>query len=434
MNSVGASRSPARVCLLLLSSITVPAAAIAGELRPETVAAFNRYLTVAEQRIAKQLGDPRVFLYVNTLPAAERRQAFESLRQDEIYLTPLTTRDPSGGEMAIPDGMVHHWLGTVFIPRASVTDVLNVVQDYNHKQDVYPEVVKSRLISRDGEHFKAMMRFREHHVITVTLDTEHDVVYTELDPTHWYSRSYSTRVSQVEDAGKPGEHDLPDGDGNGFMWRIDTYWHFAQQDGGTYLEVEAISLSRAIPSGVGWMVKPFITSVPRESLHDTLSCTRAAVAVRLKAAGKSQGAGARDGTSGMKNHEPVRLRKKERTEVPDANQALRDFYRQSDRRARYHLLSGGVDLLSFPHRAVLCRSESGFRSLHAHRGRPGAVAARRKMVPAGTDSARSPHRSGSVPSVRIPEGVAVPQEAFLRRKPLSGPGFLGGDGSCARHH
>jgi hypothetical protein len=271
-----------QIGFLLLSLITLPVVARPGELSPETLAAFNRYVTLTEQRMTRQLNDPHVFLYVNALPAGERRQALESLRRGEVYLARITTRNPSGAEIAVPDGMIHHWLGTAFIPGATVNEVLNVVQDYDHKQDVYPEVVKSHLISREGEHFKAMMRFREHHVITVVLDTEHDIVYTELDPTHWYSRSYSTRVSQVEDAGKAGEHDLSDGDGAGFMWRIDSFWRFAQQDGGTYLEVEAISLSRAIPTGVGWMIKPFITSVPRESLKDTLSCTRSAVLAGLK--------------------------------------------------------------------------------------------------------------------------------------------------------
>ncbi|HEV2382402.1 MAG TPA: hypothetical protein VG206_21765 [Terriglobia bacterium] len=283
MKVIGAFRSITPTCLLLLSMTAAAVLGRSGDLKPETLAGFDRYVTLTEQRATKQLSDPQVFLYVNTLGTGERSRALESLRQGEVYMAPLVTRDPSGAAIAIPDGMIHHWLGTVFIPHASLDDVLNVVQDYNHKHDFYPEVVKSRLISRDGEHFKATMRFREHHVITVTLDTEHDIVYTELDPAHWYSRSYSTRVSQVENPGKSGEHDLPDGEGAGFMWRIDTYWRFAQQEGGTYLEVEAISLSRAIPAGVGWMVKPFIASVPRASLEDTLRCTRSAVQARFKA-------------------------------------------------------------------------------------------------------------------------------------------------------
>ena len=267
----------ARTGLLLLIVAAVRTPAHAGDLKPETLVAFKRYVTLTEKRIARQLSDPQAFLYINTLSAEDRDRALATLRQGDVYMVRLTTRDPSGQEIAVPDGMIHHWLATVFIPQASLNDVVKVVQDYDHKQDIYPEVVKSHLISRDGEHFRAMMRFREHHVITVTLDTEHDIVYTPVDSSHWYSRSYSTRVSQVEGAGTPEEHDLPDGEGAGFMWRIDSYWRFVQQDGGTFVEVEAISLTRAIPTGVGWIVKPFVASVPRESLHDTLSCTRSAV-------------------------------------------------------------------------------------------------------------------------------------------------------------
>jgi hypothetical protein len=281
--------------------------AVAGDLEPETLNAFNRYVSLTEARIAKQVSDPNVLLYVNTLSQPLRGQAFATLRQGGIYIIAMTTLAPSGDKISIPDGLVFHWLGDAFIPGASVTDVLGVVQDYDHKQNVYPEVVGSHLISRDGEHFRAAIRFREHHVITVTLDTEHDVTYTELDPTHWYSRSYSTRVSQVEDAGKPGEHDLPDGQGAGYVWRIDSFWRFLQQDGGVYVEVEAIVLSRGIPAGLAWLIRPLMASLPRESLHDTLECTRSAVLKRMqsrnqeskarskKSEFRSQNSGARSG-------------------------------------------------------------------------------------------------------------------------------------------
>ena len=266
--------------LWLCSATTAPA--LAGGLKGETLAAFNQYVATAEARMARRLSDPDVFLYISTLPSPERQRAYASLKGGEVYMRALASGDGSSGDASVPDGMIHHWLGTVFIPGASEGEVLKVVQDYDHKRDVYPEVVRSRLISRDGEHFKAAMRFREHHVITVTLDTEHDVTYTQVDPAHWYSRSYATRISQVENAGKPDERDLPVGLGVGFMWRLDTYWRSEERDAGVYLEVEAISLSRGIPAGLAWLIKPFLTSVPRESLQDTLGYTRFAVLAKLK--------------------------------------------------------------------------------------------------------------------------------------------------------
>lgn len=121
----------------------------------------------------------------------------------------------------------------------------------------------------------------------MTIDTEHDVTYTEADPTHCYSRSHSTRVSQVENAGTPEEHNLPDGQASGFLWRIASYWRLVEREGGVYLEEEVITLSRAVPSGLRWIAEPFLSSVPRESLQDTLGLTRSAVLAKLKSASKA---------------------------------------------------------------------------------------------------------------------------------------------------
>ena len=45
------------------------------------------------------------------------------------------------------------------------------------------------------------------------------------------------------------------------------------RDGGLYMQIESISLTRSIPNGFGWVIKPFVESVPRESLEFTLRST-----------------------------------------------------------------------------------------------------------------------------------------------------------------
>jgi hypothetical protein len=45
-----------------------------------------------------------------------------------------------------------------------------------------------------------------------------------------------------------------------------------------YVQCESISLTRGIPFGVGWIVRPFVTSIPRETLEFTLETTRKALA------------------------------------------------------------------------------------------------------------------------------------------------------------
>jgi hypothetical protein len=71
------------------------------------------------------------------------------------------------------------------------------------------------------------------------------------------------------------------GHGGGFLWRMNSYWRFEEKERGVYVEVESISLTRDIPTGLGWMIRPFVTSIPRESLLMTLGSTRSAVEARV---------------------------------------------------------------------------------------------------------------------------------------------------------
>ena len=73
--------------------------------------------------------------------------------------------------MICPGGMIHHWVGVVFIPGAKLEDVLAVLEDYDHQSTYYsPDVERSKIESRDGDHFRVFLRFRRHKVITVVLE------------------------------------------------------------------------------------------------------------------------------------------------------------------------------------------------------------------------------------------------------------------------
>ncbi len=255
-----------------------PTAACAADLEPKTVEAFNYYVEATEARIASELGKPGAFLHIEGLPEPQRSTVLTSVRKGEIYMDRLSTRDASGSVIEAPDALIHHWIGAVFIPGATLRQVLNLVQDYNRHQDIYqPEVIRSKLIQRDGDTFKIYYRLQEKKVITVTLNTDHEVQYFPLDSTHCRSRSVATRIAEVVDAGLPTEHEKPIGHDDGFLWRLDSYWRFEEKDRGVYVEVESISLTRDIPTGLGWLIKPFVTSIPRESLLMTLGDTREAL-------------------------------------------------------------------------------------------------------------------------------------------------------------
>jgi hypothetical protein len=249
---------------------SLPAAALppASELKPATVAAFDNYARQLEARHDVDLSAGAPFLWVDTLPEAARKANSDKLARGEVVMQQLARPD-------CPDGIIHHWIGTIFIPGITLPQLLKLLQDYDHHSTYYsPEVTASKLHARNGGEFKIFLRFRRKKVITVVLNTNHTVRYTTLSPTRAASRSVSTRVAQAEDADRPDGPEKPVGNDGGYLWRINAYWRFEQKDGGVYVQCESISLSRTIPAVVRWFVAPIVDGITRESLAFTLTATR----------------------------------------------------------------------------------------------------------------------------------------------------------------
>jgi hypothetical protein len=262
--------SAAAVVLLALIGATPASSA---ELKPPTVTAFNRYVQATEQRMKD---DPQ-FLWVDGLPASQQRAVLEALRRGELVIERLTTRQ-SGKEIDMPDGMVHHWIGVVFVPGGTVDKTLSLLQDYDHHAQIYaPAVAASKLLSRDGNNFRVYLRFLMKKVITVVVNTENDARFSRDAPNRASSRIYSTRIAEVDAPGTPSEREKSVGNDGGYLWRLYSYWRVLERDGGTYVQCESISLTRDIPLGFAWLVRPFVTSIPRESLEFTLTTTRNAL-------------------------------------------------------------------------------------------------------------------------------------------------------------
>jgi hypothetical protein len=108
----------------------------------------------------------------------------------------------------------------------------------------------------------------------VDFNTTYDVHWGSVDSTRVYSNSISTRIAEVKDPDKPDGDELPVGTGHGYLWRLNTYWRFEEKDGGVYLQCEALSLTRDMPIGLGWLLKPLVTSIPKASLNRALGQTR----------------------------------------------------------------------------------------------------------------------------------------------------------------
>jgi hypothetical protein len=264
------------VAVLCTLSLVTPLCC-AAQLNAATSRAFDDYVSASETRLQIELNDPHKFLVTDSMPETERQNAYVDLKQGEVVIANhLADKDASA-----PAGLIHDWTGVIFIPGATISSTFAILQDYDRDSAYYrPDVVKSKLLARAGDDFRVFLRLRRTYVVTAVFDTEYDVRYTLVNPTHAYSKSVSIRIAEIDNAGEPQEREKPLGEDRGLLWRLNSYWRFYEADGGVYVQCEAISLTRDIPVGLGWMVKPFVEKVPRESLRFTLTATRDAVLKR----------------------------------------------------------------------------------------------------------------------------------------------------------
>jgi hypothetical protein len=266
-----------RVILCLIAASSGVAAAV---LEADTAAAFQRYVQLTEQRINAEVARSEDFLWIDTLPSSRRAELQRGLHQGGVIMERLQTRDGSK-EIEAPGGLIHHWVGVVFVPKVTVKQAVALMQDYDHHSKYFsPAIAASRMLERDGNRFKVALRFHVKKIIAVTMDTENDAEFFHPSPDRAHSRIRSTRVTEIADAGTPQEKPKRPGEENGFMWNLNTYWRFLERDGGTYIQCESLTLSRDVPFALAWIIRPIVTQMPKESLTFTMGKAREALARR----------------------------------------------------------------------------------------------------------------------------------------------------------
>ncbi len=237
------------------------AVAAHGQAPVEAVADFTRYTAAVETRLAEEHGSNQSHL---------ARVDRDRLRKGEVViekLVPAQDADP-------PGAMLHDWRGTAFAPGATAADFDRLMRDFPAYTTVYaPQVVRAAIVSHDGDHYAVTMRVKQKHVLVVVMDTAYDVAFAPPNHSRGWSTSQSTAITEIEYAGTDKERALGPKEEHGFLWRLNTYWTYEERDGGLYLQLESVSLTRAIPAGLGWVARPFVESVPRESLEFTLRKT-----------------------------------------------------------------------------------------------------------------------------------------------------------------
>jgi hypothetical protein len=250
-----------RIVLLLAGTLSLPGAPriASAEAKPQAIAAFDAYVAKVQARLADELRSAAHFLSPVD-PTA--------LRSGRPVIEQLT---PSVGA-SLPGALLHDWRGTAFIPGATAADFVQLMTRFGAwPRDFAPQVLSTSVLRRNGDHYRVLMRMRQHHIITVTLDETVDIDMEPLSPRRGYSFSRSTHIDEVASDG----HHLSPNQEHGFLWRLDTWWTWQERDGGLEVQIESVSLSRSIPTGLGWVVKPYVRSIPRKSLAFTLDsvCT-----------------------------------------------------------------------------------------------------------------------------------------------------------------
>jgi hypothetical protein len=254
----GLSRSLCCICSLALG---LGAGQVLAEPPAGAVAGFDSYVRTVESRLTAQHRSRDGFL----VPVVADR-----LRRGELVVEEVK---PAAG-LALSGAMLHHWRGTAFVRGATTADIERLMRDFSaYPQRFSPQVLRTSVLAQQGDRMQVVMRVRQTHIITVVMDTAYDVTFGRLDAQHGFSISRSTQIAEIDSPGTAKERALGASEEHGFLWRQNTYWSYEERDGGLYMQVESVSLSRSIPTGLGWAVGPFVEGVPRDSMEFMLRAT-----------------------------------------------------------------------------------------------------------------------------------------------------------------
>ena len=254
-----------RVALLLcLSSVTY-----AATLKPEAVQAWDRYLDSAKEKLAKRLQPNETFLWLDESAERRKRVLDGEIVVEETY--PGLNKKGLGAA-------IHDWIGASFIPGARVDEVIAVVRNYGHYKSYYsPTVLRSQTLEQNGSIDRFSLVMMNQSLLRIAVQTDCQAIYTRLSEKRWYAISMSTRIQEIENYGGNKENRIKVDEGGGYLWRLASITRFAERDGGVYIEVEVLALSRDVPAALRFFVDPIVRRVSRNSLVESLQQTGKAV-------------------------------------------------------------------------------------------------------------------------------------------------------------
>ena len=265
----------------------------AAELRPVTLSAWNSYVRSADAK-AKE----RVHGGAESVWMEQSSERMARIRGGEIVVAPAAGKGITG----VPNGLIHDWIGAAFIPNATLEGLLAVVHDYGRYKDFYkPFVADSRVLACTGSEQRFSMTW-QHRVLFVraAMRGEYDARDTFIDARRGYNIAETTEVREIQDYGQAAERMLPPGEGSGYLWRVHSIAVYEERDGGVYLQLRAIALTRSIPASLKWLLSSVVNHLSIDSLTTSLRQTREAVEARsaepARVAGCGKGVGSARGS------------------------------------------------------------------------------------------------------------------------------------------
>jgi hypothetical protein len=285
--------------LIQLFTLFFPPDSGAASLEPTTLEAWENYVDAAVRRMEQRLLPGRAFLWVDEAP-----ERLAGVRAGEIVLSPVGPQVPK----RVPSGLIHDWVGAIFIPNATLKDVLAVARDYGRYKELYhPTVIASKtLTTSEAKDRFSMLLISTSYLTNTALDADYESCYVHIDDRRAYSVTRATRIQEIDEYGTPAQQVLHEGEGNGIIWKLFSITRYVERDGGVYLEFEAMGLSRDIPSSLRWIVEPIVRRVSRSSLSTSLQQT--AQAVRLQAETTKRIGGVRQSVAASPQRSPMNRR------------------------------------------------------------------------------------------------------------------------------
>lgn len=229
-------------------------------LQAKTAKAFDEYIEKVEEELTARRNNNLPYLMVSESPGN-----MISLSQNLVVIRNLNEDDQT------PKGIIHDWLGAVFLEGISLDETLEILVDYDSHPEIFEEILQARLISKTGNQLKSQIRFKKEGLLTVVTDSVNEAQVFRISKNKAQVFCRSVRINEIENPGTEREKVLPAGNDRGLLWRLNSYMTLEESENGVTIECRSVNLTRDLPFGIGIILGPFIKNLPPESIESMLT-------------------------------------------------------------------------------------------------------------------------------------------------------------------